>query len=79
MLLFDIQEEFFRMRITEMIRGLSCGIVAPPTLAHPLLVIITQFPMQEKKDSVFFESILRQFNYSSSLTYIKLPKFLNSF
>ena len=71
MLLFDIQEEFFRMRMTEIIRWLSCGIVTPPTLAHPFLVIITQLPVQEKKDGVFFESILRQFIYSSSVTYIK--------
>ena len=47
MLLFDIQEEFsVRMRMTEIIRWLSCGIAAPPTLAHPFLVIITQFPIQ---------------------------------
>ena len=71
MLPFDIQEEFFRMRMTEIIRWLSCGIVAPPTLAHPFLVIITQFPIQQKEDGVFFESILRQCNYSSSLTYVK--------
>ena len=79
MLLFDIQEKIFRMKMTEIIRWLSCGIVAPPTLAHPFLLIITQFLIQEKKDGVFFESILRQFIYSSSLTYIKWPKYFNSF
>ena len=71
MLLFDIQEKFFRMRMTEIIRWLSCGIVAPTTLAHLFLVIITQFLIQEKKDGVFLDSILRQFKYSSSLTYFK--------
>ena len=61
MLLFNIQEEFsVRMRMTEIIHRLSCGIAAPPTLAHPFLVIITQFPIQQKEDGVFFESILRQ-------------------
>ena len=34
------EEDFFRTRMTGIIHWLSCRIVAPPTLAHPFLVII---------------------------------------
>ena len=37
------------MRMTGIIHWLSCPIVAPPTLVHPFLVIITYFLIQFKK------------------------------
>ena len=51
--LFDIQEDFFHMRMTEIIHWLSCRIVAPLTLAHPFLVIIISSLYKKKRMASF--------------------------